>query len=93
MQHEYRMSAYLTAVLIVIVVVLVWMCYTQEGFWPCNYCDTYSPLKSPPVVLNPYVWPYSGTGAVEDIYIHELDNPGVKSMYNQFTPDHSLKTE
>ncbi len=70
-----------------------------EGFWPCVHCDDYSRyiVRKPTVILNPYIWPYSGTTSNEDIYIQDIDSAHAISngipMYNQFTPDHVLKTE
>ncbi len=76
---------------------LAWLNVKKESFGPCVYCDDKRPLTTPTVILNPYVWPYSGTGAVEDIYIEDIDNAkGLKygyNMTNRFVPDHALKTE
>lgn len=49
------------------------------------------------VVLNPYVWPYSGTQCVDDLYIANEDkglNVGIDStsLYSLTTPDHAVVT-
>lgn len=82
--------------LIVLIILLVWYANAGEGFFACTYCDTYSPTPATSVVLNPFVWPYSGTGSIDDVYVVEKDSEnggGTATMYNQFTPDHALKTE
>ncbi len=84
-----------------IVAIMIMCCYyfSSENFWPCPQCDDYSPyiVQKPQIVINPYVWPYSGAASIEDIYIQDIDSvQSMKSgipMYNQFVPDHVLKTE
>lgn len=51
-------------------------CAPAENYGPCRYCDSDSNYRVPrngTLVLNPYVWPYSGTQNVNDLYILNKD--------------------
>jgi hypothetical protein len=57
------------AILLVIALFLV-MYYRSENFSSCNSCtDKTGKLNSSGIpVLNPFIWPYSGTSCVDKLY-------------------------
>lgn len=75
----------LTAVAIILILFVIWYfkldviawiqrAFKRENYGPCNYCDDYRVPRNGTLVLNPYVWPYSGTQNVDDLYILSRDN-------------------
>lgn len=76
-----------------IVVVILLVCFaSSEEFRECYWCESRMPVNGVSV-LNPYVWPYSGTNHVDDLYILNHD-AGVDlgfaggPLYSLNTPDH-----
>jgi len=84
---------YLVVILVVIVIILVWYLYSKENYGVCNDCDNKVMPQDGLVVLNPFIWPYSGTPCINDLYLLNKDN-GVDlgfeagPMYHLTTPDH-----
>ena len=68
----------------------------QENLTECTSCDSYMTDDGSSVLLNPYVWPFSGTRAVDDIRVLEKDrgvNPNSDIPIAQASvPDHAAKT-
>lgn len=76
-----------------IVLSILLICFvSSEEFQACYQCDKRMPINGVSV-LNPFVWPYSGTPHVDDLYILNHDS-GVDlgftggPLYSLNTPDH-----
>ena len=81
----------------VIVSVLVLLAYTNklsEHYSPCSDCDRNVLAGGGTSVLNPFIYPYSATSCVDDIYKlkNKEFNFGAGAMYHQNTPDHVILT-
>lgn len=75
-----------------VIFVLFILFVSPEGFRDCDDCDKKMPSTGVSVI-NPFVWPYSGTSHVDDLYILNHDNGvdlGFKTgpLYSLNTPDH-----
>jgi hypothetical protein len=66
--------------------------FSTEGYRSCRDCTGYSMSKSGTTVINPFVWPYSGTSCVDDLYIKNkdvgLDLGFTLAPISPNTPDH-----
>lgn len=64
-----------------------------ETFRSCAPCDDNRMRKDGTVVINPFVWPYSGAQCIDDLYILNNDS-GVNLSFtggplmHLHTPDH-----
>ena len=58
------------AVICIICLIAIWYVVSGrlEGFRSCRYCADQKLSKKGTLVLNPYVWPYSGTECIDSIY-------------------------
>jgi hypothetical protein len=70
-----------------------WLAWRREGYRSCNDCDGRMPRLGM-VVLNPFMWPYSGTSCVDDLYILNKDSGldlGFETtpITHLTTPDHA----
>ncbi len=69
----------LVAVILVIVILLLWYggylagLNGVEGFRSCTGCDGRASMGGT-LVINPYIWPYSGSNCVDDMYVMNRDN-------------------
>lgn len=83
------------AILLTIIIVLL-MIQSRENMVECTSCDSYMTDDGSSVMLNPYVWPYSGSRSVDDIRVLEKDrgvNPAAGVPIAQASvPDHAAKT-
>ena len=73
-------------ILLLIIVLLLWRSRAQlstENLMECTSCDSYMEDNGSSYLLNPLVWPFSGTRAVDDIRVLEADR-GVTP--NSFVP-------
>jgi hypothetical protein len=69
----------------------------QEKYRSCRDCDGYSMSPTGTPVLNPFIWPYSGTRCVDDIYILGKDagidiGTTVGPLTHLNSPDHVILT-
>ncbi len=70
-----------------------WLKNPSETYSSCRDCDGYRMNKSGTLVINPFIWPYSGASCVDDLYILNKDS-GLDLGFNQGplthlnTPDH-----
>lgn len=75
----------------VILILVLWLSgmiqLPYEEYRSCRDCTSVRVSTS---VINPFIWPYSGTGCVDSLYVNGNFDPVGKSPS---TPDHSLKTE
>lgn len=53
-----------------------WFKKPTEKYGPCynQPCDNYKMPRNGSPVLNPFIWPYSGTQNVDDLYILNKDS-------------------
>jgi hypothetical protein len=88
--------------LLIIIILLVWYLVSNkmipgtESYRSCRDCDGNVIAKNGTTVLNPFVWPYSGTQCVDDLYILNQDT-GIDigsdvPMSHRNTPDHVILT-
>lgn len=68
-----------------------------EGYRSCRDCDGYLMPANGITVINPFVWPYSGTQCIDDLYILNKDvglDLGFRSgpVTHLNTPDHVVLT-
>jgi hypothetical protein len=54
-----------TIVIIILIIVIMW---PREQFRSCRYCDGYNIPRNGLLVINPYIYPYSGTEFIDDLY-------------------------
>lgn len=79
--------------LLIVAILLIIYFARKESFLPCIDCsDNYVPKKGV-LVINPFVWPYSGTKCVDDLYILNSDYDqdigfSRPQMRHLNTPDH-----
>lgn len=68
----------------------------QENLMECTSCDSYMEDNGSSYLLNPLVWPFSGTRAVDDIRVLEADRGVTPNSFVQIAqasvPDHASKT-
>lgn len=83
----------LIAAVLLVVLIFVWYMMPQEDFLSCRGCSG----KMKPggtLAINPYVWPYSATYNVDDLYVLNKDY-GIDfgftdgPLYHKNTPDHT----
>jgi hypothetical protein len=86
-------------VLIVIVILLFVILLTrpEEPYRSCRDCDGYAMAPNGTPVLNPFIWPYSGTGCVDDVYILGKDagvdiGTAITPLTHASAPDHVILT-
>ncbi len=94
------MKRILAAIAIILVVYYFGSAYKvdkSEHYLPCSDCTTQL-AHTNQYALNPFVYPYSGTEAINDMYRQNkagtltMDFAVNKSVQNRFTPDHVLLT-
>ena len=83
--------------MIVIAVLVIYYYNHIENYGPCRSCDGYKMPRNGISVLNPYVWPYSGTQCVDDLYILNKTtgadfNFASGPLTHASDPDHSVQT-
>ena len=61
------------SVVVLVLVIIIWWLWGREGFGVCRDCNGYRMPRDGVPVLNPYIWPYSGTACVDDLYILNKD--------------------
>ncbi len=88
----------LIAIILVVVLILLWYCGylnvlgLREGYRSCRECDGRM-SKDTTLVINPFIWPYSGSNCIGDLYVMNRDN-GTDFGFNAgplthlSTPDH-----
>lgn len=88
---------YVLLLIIIFLVVLYWKDLAGESYRSCRDCDGYqmSPKGTP--VINPFIWPYSGTRCVDDVYILGKDTgidigTSVGPLTHLSSPDHVILT-
>ena len=88
-------------VLLLIVVLLITLYFTElnprEKYRSCRDCDGYSMSPTGTPVINPFIWPYSGTRCVDDVYILGKDagidiGTTVGPLTHLNSPDHVILT-
>jgi hypothetical protein len=87
-------------VLLVIAIFLIVWYYTQirhEKYRSCRECDNPGLAPNGTPVLNPFIWPHSGAGCIDDIYILQKDvgveiGTGKGPLTNPSAPDHVVLT-
>lgn len=83
---------YLVALCVLVVILIVWS--RRESYMTCGECT--QPLRSDrQLLLNPFVYPYSGTKCVGDVYSANaatVSPDAAGPMYNATTPDHQPMT-
>ncbi len=87
---------FIAILLIVILIALWYFGYIgtghQEAYRSCHDCINKMP-RDGILVVNPYVWPYSGTSNIDDLYILNKDigtnlGFGTAPLTHLSTPDH-----
>lgn len=85
--------------LLMIVILLLVIYYTtpREPYRSCRDCDGYAMAPNGTPVLNPFIWPYSGTQCVDDVYILGKDagvdiGTGITPLTHLNSPDHVILT-
>jgi len=82
----------------VVAIIAIYYWYDNiEHYGPCKDCDGYKMPRNGVSVLNPYVWPYSGTQCVDDLYILNKDtgtdfNFASGPLTQASAPDHVILT-
>lgn len=88
-------------VLLVIVIFLIALylsdVYPMEKYRSCRDCDDYVMAPNGTPVLNPFIWPYSGTRCVDDVYILSKDagvdiGTAITPLTHLNSPDHVILT-
>lgn len=73
------------------ILVVLWLLWRpSEGYLPCLGDCPELPTK-PPVVVNPYMWPYSGASCFDDLYVMDRQVRGtsdIQPLVSLNTPDH-----
>ncbi len=88
------------ALLLVLTLIVLWYCgylgggCTTEGYRSCRECSPTGMSSGGALVVNPFIWPYSGTGCVSDLFIlnkdAEIDFGFDKGPLTHLsTPDHA----
>ncbi len=80
-------------VLICIYIVYTSMYVGTEKYRSCNDCDTHQLQKNGDVVINPYVFPYSATDCMTNIYSSYPISSNLTEPVHVSTPDHVLLTQ
>jgi len=88
------------AIILVVSLLLLWYygylgglsCGRSEGYRSCRGCDGRMSVDGT-LVINPYIWPYSGANCVDDMYVMNRDNGtdfgfGKGPLTHLNTPDH-----
>ncbi len=88
------------AIILVVALILMWYygyldslsCGRSEGYRSCRGCDGHMSIGGT-LVINPYIWPYSGANCVDDMYVMNRDNGtdfgfGKGPLTHLSTPDH-----
>ena len=83
--------------IIAIIDMLVYNYDSIENYSPCMDCDGYKIPRNGISVLNPYVYPYSGTQCVDNLYILNKDigtdfNFAKGPLTQASDPDHIILT-
>jgi hypothetical protein len=83
----------IVCVLLLVYLVGWWRDRGAEHYGPCKSCDGQRMSAEGLPVINPFVWPYSGTSCVDDLYMLNADK-GVNFGFSEApithlsTPDH-----
>jgi hypothetical protein len=78
----------LVVLLVVAIIMLMW---GNESFTACHDCDQSARFPYSDLVVNPFIWPYSGTPCTDDLYreYRTLKAPQEKAPLTHLsTPDH-----
>jgi hypothetical protein len=86
------------AIVLVVLLLVLWYCGympacgRSEGYRSCRGCDGMM-SRAGTLVINPYVWPYSGANCIDDLYISSKDSGidfgfGRGPLTHLNTPDH-----
>lgn len=68
-----------------------YMGWQKEDFGYCPGCSHIGISKEGTPVINPYIWPFSGTDCIDDIYaVNKLDDE--IPLTHASTPDHVVLT-
>ena len=81
------------AIILTLILLMIVYLWRREGYRSCQDCDDYRMDRRGTAVINPYIWPYSGTDCVDDLYIanasKKLDiNFSTAPLTHLNTPDH-----
>lgn len=71
----------LQSILLFIIIIMIYKTNFVEKF--CSYCDSYYLDETNAIALNPFVHPFSGTAAPDDIRVLEYDR---KVNVNSYIP-------
>jgi hypothetical protein len=87
------MTAYI--LILIIILLLIWW-FQSEHYRSCRDCEG-GVAANGTAVLNPFVWPYSGTGCVDDLYMLGKDSgveigTGKGPLVSPNAPDHVVLT-
>jgi hypothetical protein len=68
-----------------------------ENYTSCSDCTGLVMPKGGASVINPFIWPYSGTKCVDDMYIQNKDKGldigfDTTGLYSLTSPDHVVLT-
>ncbi len=90
--------------LIIIIIILSYSIYghfiyghdINESLTECTSCDSYRKPDCDSVLLNPFVWPWSGTNSPDDIRVLEKDRDVNENadvpIVSASVPDHAATT-
>lgn len=86
----------MTAIILVLIIILVALIYSTERFRSCRDCEG-GVAANGTIVVNPFIWPYSGTQCVDELYALNKDSGvdiGTKRgpLTHLNTPDHVILT-
>lgn len=80
-----------TVVFIIIILIFVWYIWFYSGliehYGVCKDCDLVSMPRNGILVLNPYIWPYSGAPCINDLYKMNKQHP-IEFGYDNEAPYH-----
>lgn len=91
---------YLLLVIVIFLIVLYMTDFgalKSEKYRSCRDCDGYQMAPNGMPILNPFIWPYSGTRCVDDVYILGKDagvdiGTNVGPLTHLSSPDHVILT-
>ena len=88
---------YVLLVIVILLIALYFVNARAEPYRSCRDCDGYVVAPNGMPVLNPFLWPYSGSRCVDDVYILSKDagvdiGTAVTPLTHLNSPDHVLLT-
>lgn len=93
----YSQSAIHPLIIAAGVLLILWIMYDttpHETYLPCyGDCENQKLPAKNPVVINTYMWPYSGATCMEDLYIADRNirgNSTAQPLVSLNTPDHTV---